>query len=231
MNLEIKLQEILDEKVKVLGDLERIIYSERYSLSEDHKRILSLQSINMMYSVWEGFITASLKEYINYINSKFSDISELTDNIIAYNMVTEVKQFINPPEEIKKNKFNISGYAKFYRDFKNFVNSEAPKVTNKFNTESNVGFEVLNRLLETFNISKFEENWEDYSITSKGKSLAEYLKMFLDHRNAIAHGAEISSTLIIGKDVFEIYRVLITDLMYEIVSRIIQASLNETYRK
>ncbi len=75
MNLEIKLQEILDEKVKVLGDLERIIYSERYSLSEDHKRILSLQSINMMYSVWEGFITASLKEYINYINSKFSDIS------------------------------------------------------------------------------------------------------------------------------------------------------------
>ena len=106
MNLEIKLQEILDEKVKVLGDLERIIYSERYSLSEDHKRILSLQSINMMYSVWEGFITASLKEYINYINSKFSDISELTDNIIAYNMVTEVKQFINPPEEIKKNKFN-----------------------------------------------------------------------------------------------------------------------------
>lgn len=114
MNLEIKLQEILDEKVKVLGDLERIIYSERYSLSEDHKRILSLQSINMMYSVWEGFITASLKEYINYINSKFSDISELTDNIIAYNMVTEVKQFINPPEEIKK--INL-----IYQDMQNFI--------------------------------------------------------------------------------------------------------------
>ena len=113
MNLENKLSEILDEKVKVLSDLEKIIYSGIYALSEEHKRILSLQSINMMYSVWEGFISASLKEYINHINDGLSNFSDLSDNIIAYNMVTEVKQFVNPPEEVKNNKFNIIGYAKF----------------------------------------------------------------------------------------------------------------------
>ena len=114
MNLENKLSEILDEKVKVLSDLEKIIYSGIYALSEEHKRILSLQSINMMYSVWEGFISASLKEYINHINDGLSNFSDLSDNIIAYNMVTEVKQFVNPPEEVKNNKFNIIGYSLFY---------------------------------------------------------------------------------------------------------------------
>ncbi len=29
-------------------------------------------------------------------------------------MVTEVKQFVNPPEEVKNNKFNIIGYSLFY---------------------------------------------------------------------------------------------------------------------
>ncbi len=29
-------------------------------------------------------------------------------------MVTEVKQFVNPPEEVINNKFNIIGYSLFY---------------------------------------------------------------------------------------------------------------------
>lgn len=231
MGLENKLLEILDEKVKVLSDLEKIIYSGIYELSEEHERILTLQSINMMYSVWEGFISASLKEYINHINEELSNFSDLSDNIIAYNMVTEVKQFVNPPEEVKKNKFNIQGYAKFYNDFKNYVSSSTLKVSNRFNTESNVGFEVLNRLLDTFNIEKFEDDWGDYKRSNNRPSLAVYLKQFLDDRNAIAHGAEISSSLIIKKEKFEEYRKLIMELMYEITTRILDSASNESYKR
>jgi hypothetical protein len=49
-DFDIALQEIIEERVSVLFEIERAIFTKRYSLSSRHKDIFSTQSIAMIYS-------------------------------------------------------------------------------------------------------------------------------------------------------------------------------------
>jgi hypothetical protein len=46
-----KLEEIIEERVSILFEIERTIFTKRYSLSLKHQDILSKQSISMISEV------------------------------------------------------------------------------------------------------------------------------------------------------------------------------------
>ncbi len=68
------LQEIIEERISVLFEIERAIFTRRYSLSSKHQDIFSTQSISMIYSLWESFIQKSFNLYIDELNKVGRDL-------------------------------------------------------------------------------------------------------------------------------------------------------------
>ncbi len=97
------------------------------------------------------------------------------------------------------------------------------------NTESNVGFRVLNKLLSQFSLQEFPEHWGQY--TYPNSNLKEILDTFLRYRNGVAHGGDISSEEKITQDVYEKYRKLVNDLMYALHDKFLEGIANQTYMK
>lgn len=211
VDFENELYKIIDERISVLSGIERIVFTDVYGLSEFHKEIMSVQTISMIYSIWEGFINISFKMYIEYLNDKNIVFSNFHENIIAYDMQAKFKQFNESPTKDK------SKFLKFYNEFSNYSNQTNKNISAKFNTESNVGLSVLNKLLESFNIEIFPEQWEEYKHPKV--SLKDKLTTFLRYRNSVAHGGDITSEEKVTQEVFVGYKQMIIDLMYEIANK------------
>ena len=62
------MQDIIEERVSVLFEIERAVFTERYGLSLKHQELFSIQSISMIYSLWEGFVQKSFNLYIDELN-------------------------------------------------------------------------------------------------------------------------------------------------------------------
>ncbi len=86
-------------------DIERIFFTGRYKLSRKHYSLLSVQSISILYSYWEG---------IEYLNSLNIDFNMLSDEIIVFHMDKTFKQFKKYPD---KNKQKIYFYGKLKDHF------------------------------------------------------------------------------------------------------------------
>lgn len=95
------------------------------------------------------------------------------------------------------------------------------------NTDSNVSFDTLNRILCTFSLEPFTAYWENYIHPSP--NLEETLRTFLRYRNGVAHGGDISSEEKVTKEVFEKYKNLVIDLMYGVHSKMMKGISEKTY--
>ncbi len=63
-DFEEKLLEIIEERQTVLFEIERALFTKRYKLSKKHFEIFAVQSVTMIYSIWEGFIQQAFQLYI-----------------------------------------------------------------------------------------------------------------------------------------------------------------------
>jgi len=63
-DFEKELLEIIEEREMVLFEIERTLFTKRYNLSRKHFEIFAVQSIAMIYSIWEGFIQQTFQLYI-----------------------------------------------------------------------------------------------------------------------------------------------------------------------
>ena len=160
-------------------DIERILFTGRYRLSRKHSSLLSVQSISILYSYWEGFVQNSFRLYIEYLNSLNIDFTMFSDDIIIFHMDKTFKQY---PE---KNRQKISFYEKLQDHFL----QNRHDIFQVVDTESNVGFTVLNKLLSQFSLEKFPEYWEQY--TYPHPNLKQTLDSFLRYRNGVAHGGDL----------------------------------------
>lgn len=203
-------------------DIERIFFTKRYNFSKKHFSLLAVQSISILYSYWEGYIQKSFQLYIDYINSLDIDFFTLSDEIMVFHMEQTFKQFKEYPKEIKK---KIS----FYQKLQSHYFLEGQTLTRIVNTENNVGFSVLNRLLRQFSLEEFSEDWNQSKYPNS--NLKEMLTTFLRYRNGIVHGGDVSSEEKISQKVYSKYRILIVDLMYEIHHRFMDGIHQETYIK
>jgi hypothetical protein len=221
-NFDTTLQEIIEERVSVLFEIERAIFTKRYSLSSKHQDIFSTQSISMVYSVWESYIQKSFNFYIDELNKIDVDFYDFCDEIVVHHMENSFKQFKEyPTKDTKK--------VKFFGLLREFHTDSRCSISRVVNTESNVGFNVLNKLLKSFALEQFPEHWKDY--THPNPNLKESLDLFLRLRNAVAHGGDLVSEDKIDQKVYGRFKKLVTDLMYEIRLKMLDGLKDKKFLK
>lgn len=203
-------------------EIERVFFTNRYKLSQKHYSLLAVQSISILYSYWEGYVQNSFRLYIEYINSLHIDFNQLSDDIVAFHMDKTFKEFSEYPKKVRQK-------IAFFHKLDEHFSEKKHDIFQVVNTESNVGFNVLNKLLSQFSLQEFPEYWGQY--TYPNSNLKEILDTFLRYRNGVAHGGDISSEEKITQDVYEKYRKLVNDLMYALHDKFLDGIADQTFMK
>lgn len=219
-SFEKSVLEDIEERTLLLSEIEKIIFTKRYKLNHKHVNILSVQSISMMYSIWEGFIQKNFQLYIKELNQLEISFEELNDVLKVFHIENTFKQFNEYPEKITKK-------IQFYKTLKDFFSDKVHLLYDKINTQNNVNFNTINNILQSFVLEVFPESWQDYKYPKP--NLKEMLKDFIRYRNGVAHGGDISSEEIITQKVYSKYKKLITDLMYGVYEKMIEGLKYKTY--
>lgn len=217
-----KLEKDIEERQNVLFEIERVLFTSRYSLSIKHIEIFAVQSVSMIYSIWEGFIQNAFNNFIDFVNEKHIDRKVLKDELFMYEIEKNFKQFNDLPKRQNRK-------LAFYKDLNAFFQNPKMTLPKGVYTESNVSFEVLNNIMKSFCLETFDEHWKNYSYPNT--SLKDSLKSFLRYRNGVSHGGDISSEEKVTQQVYEKYKNLVLDLMYEIIIRMDNGIKSECYTK
>lgn len=212
--------ELISQYESCATEVEIALFTKRYHMNSKHYALLSVQSISILYSYWEGFVQTSFQMYVDYINESNMCFNNLSDEIKVFHMESEFKQFREYPERITKKIY-------FYEKLSDHFREERKKIYRVVNTESNVGFKVLNRLLCQFSLEQFPERWEIYNYPND--TLEHTLDSFLKLRNSVAHGGDFMSSEKVSQEVYSKYRILIKDLMYGIHDKFLYGIRNKTY--
>jgi len=220
-DFDTSIQEAIEERLTVLFEIERAIFTRRYSLSLKHQEIFSTQSISMIYAIWEGFIQTSFNLYIDELNKSATEFYDFSDDIVIYHMESSFKQLKEYPNK-ENQKIN------FFKRIREFHKNESQQsISRVINTQSNVGFEVLNKLLKTFSLEQFPEHWKGYK--HPNPNLKESMALFLKLRNTIAHGGDLLSEDKVSQSVYNRFRNLVKDLMYEIRLKMLDSLDGKTF--
>jgi hypothetical protein len=220
MEFETKSLTLVEGRQSVITEMERAIFTHRYNFSEKHFIIFSKNSISILYSIWEGFVQEIFSIFIDEINHEGIKLFEMSDSIIIFCCEREFRQLKNYPLKVGK---KIS----YLRKLKEFYSKETRIIPRNIDTESNVGFDVLNRLLSQFNLETYSEQWGNYKYPSP--SLKDNLSMFLRLRNTIAHGGELLPEESINQENYKRYKNLCIDLMYDLRMKLLNGLLNKKY--
>ena len=216
------VQELIDQYSMSSMNIERIIFTHRYQLTLKDSSLLTVQSIPILYSYWEGFIHQIFGLYIEYINSLQIDFKELNENIKITYMEMKYKQLRQYPNASDKK-------IKFYHLLEEHFETNKHAIKPYINTEGNVNFEVLNKLLNKFGITPFNEQWNVYR--NPNPNLKDTLKDFLKYRNQIAHGGDIYSGIVVTQAIYSRFRILVNKLMYELLNKFSEAIEQKSYLK
>ena len=88
--IEIELQNFFDEldlrieeSEHTLNEIERVIFTGRYHLDTEHLAIFSVQTIAMIYSIWEGFIQKTFSDYLSTLNKLNIPFQDYQNSIIV----------------------------------------------------------------------------------------------------------------------------------------------------
>lgn len=131
--LEQDINFLIEEKTKILRQIEFMLFSEKYHFSDDEFDILSTHSIAILYATWEGFILDSFSLYIKALNSLNINFSEYNKNIIIFHMENTFKQFGAYPQKNKQKLF-------FFQSLKEFYNIPQQPLSNTVNTKKQCWF-------------------------------------------------------------------------------------------
>ncbi|RVU02566.1 hypothetical protein EOD41_01095 [Mucilaginibacter limnophilus] len=172
--LENDIQADIIERKELL--LQTKTFHLRYSLNANDQQYFLNYSFPIIYSVWEGFIQTTFQTYVREINRLNLRMEEYCDSLKIYNLELRVKQLKKYPSELSKKVAMIS-------KLQQLINSESFQISPIVDTKSNVGFDVLNNILASFNLKPIPDYLRPrYSIA------IELDKFLLKIRNDIAHG-------------------------------------------
>lgn len=212
---------LIEQRTAVITEIERTIFTRQYNLIPKHYKIFSTNSIPMLYAIWEGFIQNIFGLYIDGINSLQLPLFDLHESIVIYCMERKFRQLKNYPQDTRRKINYINNMRAFYAN----EYRELPRV---IDTQSNVGLEVLNKLLLQFNIDKYPDYWQDYS---HPVSLKDTFKLFLRLRNKVAHGGELLPDDSINRDEYQRFKKLVIDLMYDIRDKMLNNLNNSKFKR
>jgi hypothetical protein len=206
--LEAEILADIEWRVKELTTI-KTLPLKRY-LNKSEKSIVIKFAVPNIYSTWEGFVKFAFRTYINEINSLYLKYDQLHNNILSHSFDTKYPQFTTGIRNEFTSKCN------FFNDFfNNLLNPIA--IDSKLPTESNVNWEVVNKLLLRFNLVEFPE--KDYK-----KMLDNLLRI----RNSVAHG---DNSIPIDQKMIDDNVTNVTKLMDELMFKILDGCKNTTYQR
>lgn len=142
-------------------------------------------SFPIIYAEWEGFFVSAFQLYVREINKLGLKIHELSKHYLLRETECRFRQLKEYPKDMKKKQTFLQSLMTFFRD----NNPLALRLD--VNTESNLGYGIMNGILVYFNLSQVEDN-----IDHDAYSLKDDMDKFMLHiRNGISHGdPKISAT-------------------------------------
>lgn len=186
----------------------------RYDFNEKDEQLFLNYSVPAIYAVWEGFIQTSFQTYIQELNKLDLSVNTICKPLLVYHMESSFKQFREYPEK-------LNGKVTFFEKLNQFYQSEFIDISRTVNTESNVGFNVLNKILKTFNLDLIPE------YPQPRYSLLQELDMFLlKTRNSVAHG---QNSIVINREDLDRAIKLIEMLMDLVFEKIVQGFESQSY--
>lgn len=167
------LSDIAERKTLMLQT--KTLY-HRYGFSSNDEHFFLNYSIPIIYSIWEGFVQTSFQTYVREINRLGLSIDTVCKPILVYTAESKFRQFKQYPEKVNQKIAFLDKLNLFYK-------TEIFEINPNVNTESNVGYKVLNRIMSEFNLDKIPAYPQpNYSIED------ELDKFLLKIRNGVAHG-------------------------------------------
>ena len=224
--LEQEIMSDIDEREELMSRI-RLMYA-RYGFSERDEQLFLNYSIPIVYSIWEGFVQTSFQIYIRALNKELTrlelNIDSVCEPILVYHMEStfrQFKQYPNPKSDEDKPKI-VKKKVDFFNALGLFYKSHTLQIHPNINTESNVGFNVLNRILNDFNLEKIPTHENNYS-------LKDELGKLLQIRNAVAHGQK--SSIVVNREDLERAINLVKKLMPLVFERIKTGFIEKSYLK
>jgi hypothetical protein len=210
--LEQEIRSDIDERQKLMLQIKTLYL--RYEFTEKDEQLFLMYSIPTIYAIWEGFVQTAFQTYIQELNKLNLTINTICKPILVYHIENSFKQFREYPE-----RFN--GKVDFFDKLNIFYNSEFIDITKTVNTESNVGFDVLNKILKTFNLENVSEYPEPRYLLPQ-----ELDNFLLKIRNAVAHG---QNSIVVNREDLDRAIKLINILMDLVLEKIIKGFENRSY--
>ena len=174
-------------------------------------------SFPIIYAEWEGFFVASFQLYLREINKLGLKIHELSKHYLLRETECRFKQLKEYPKEAKKKQKFLQNLMAYFRD------DNPMMLKMDVNTESNLGFGIMNGILGYFNLNEVEEH-----IDHDNYSLKDDMDKFMLHiRNGIAHG---DPTILATTDDITKAVALVKRLMHIIEETLCDGFDNEVYK-
>ena len=186
----------------------------RYQFNERDEKIFLSYSMPAIYAIWEGFIQTSFKTYVQEINKINLSVNTVHKQILCYRIENSFKQFKQYPKNYDKK-------VVFFDKLGEFYSADIIEITRTINTENNVGFDVLNRLLAAFNLEKIPDYYEQRWLKN------ELDERLLRIRNQVAHGQD---SIIVSRNDLEDSINLVNILMELVLNRTMIGFSTESYR-
>ena len=186
----------------------------RYQFNERDEKLFLSYSMPAIYAIWEGFIQTSFKTYVQEINKINLSVNTVHKQILCYHIENSFKQFKQYPKNYNKK-------VVFFDKLGEFYSADIIEITRTINTENNVGFDVLNRLLAAFNLEKIPDYYEQRWLKN------ELDERLLRIRNQVAHGQD---SIIVSRNDLEDSINLVNILMELVLNRTMIGFSTESYR-
>ena len=212
--LEQEIMSDIDERRDLMSRLKAL--SPRYHFLAEDEALFLNYSIPIVYSIWEGFIQTSFQIYIRELNKLNLTINHICDPIFLYHIESKFPQFKEYPQ-----KDNSSKKVKFFEKLGQFYQSNTLEISANVNTESNVSFKVLNRILKDFKLETIPTHPEpNYSLQD------DLDKFLLKIRNNVAHG---QNSIVVNREDLERSIKLVDRLMDLVFERIKTGFITQSY--
>lgn len=154
MSFNKQIDELISETENNIYHLEKIIFTRRYNFLEKDFKVLSKQSIVILYSLWEGFVQEIFTLFLQEVDKSINSYFELKDSFMIYQIEKNFKQFNEYPKKLNKKR-------KFHEDYFQSITKSKHQLTYKIDLKNNVGLEILNELLDIHGINTISVYWKD----------------------------------------------------------------------
>lgn len=190
----------------------------RYDFRDSDKDLWSRCAFPIIYAEWEGFFVSAFSIYFREINKLGLVLDDLDKHYFVREAEKKFRQLKNYPDKIDKRHSFLMTMLAYFRD------TGQVSLCTDVNTESNLGFNVVNTVLSNLNLKKINDH-----IYNTEYSLKEKLDRFLlDTRNGIAHGNHEET--ITADDIDNAIN-LVKTLMYTVTDILEEGFNNQVYRK